>query len=590
VKKANRAAFSTNRLIFMLTAIITAFFLLIWKVIYIQAVNPEFFIEKSDLNLIQKKVIPAKRGEIEDRDGEKLAVTLFYKKICAKPSLLNNKEKVVNVLSDELGINQDDIRKKLDENDSYVVLAEKVPVEKADEIRNKIGEDFVWLEYDYLRMYPYDSLASHVIGFVGLKSDDKNGQPAGREGLEYYYDKLLSGEPGYIVAQFYSSDLAVVPYTVLDKKDAIDGKNLVITLDKDIQFYVEDALKQAIEEHRAKAGAAIVMDSATGEIYAMASYPTFNLNQYFKVRDENAFINRCVRAVYEPGSTFKSITIAGCIEENLAAPSTRLYLPSQIKIGRYTIGEAHKRAAGVYTVAEILKESMNIGAVRLAEKLGAERFYEYGIAFGFGQKTGVDISGEQEGRFPSPEEWKKTTLANLSFGQGLSCTPLQMLVATNVFANGGKIVRPHLMRYSYDPKTGLKQKWAGEKPVRIISEKTASVMKDLLIRVVDEGTGIKAKVWGYKVAGKTGTAQVPGKSGYEKGKYISSFVGFFPASKPKFSIIVVIYEPHNQHYGGLVAAPVFSKIAAFAAKHYGIVPDEGNNEKYRNTSDLKIGD
>lgn len=587
MKKTNRTAFSTNRLAFLLIAIIIAFFLLIGKVIYIQAINPKFFIEKSSLNLIQKKIIPAKRGEIEDRNGEKLAVTLFYKKICAKPLLLKDKKNVVTILSKELGIDPDYLWAKLDKNNSYVVLAEKVPVEKAEKIHEEMRENFVWLEYDYRRMYPYDTLASQVIGFVGLRSD---GQLEGREGLEYYYDKLLSGDPGYIIAQFYSSYQAIVPSTVIDKKDAIDGKNLVVTLDKDLQFYVEDALRQAIEEHNAKAGAAIVMDSASGEIYAMASYPTFNLNQYFKVKNNEAFINRCVRAVYEPGSTFKSITIAGCIEENLVGPLSKLYLPSQLKIGKYTIGEAHRRAPGVYTVEQIIEESMNIGAVKLAEKLGGDRFYEYGLAFGFGQKTGIDLSGEQEGRFPSPEEWKKTTLANLSFGQGLSCTPLQVLVATNVFANGGKIVKPHLMKYAYDPKTGSKQEWVGEKPVSIISTRTASLMKDLLIKVVEEGTGIKAKVAGYTVAGKTGTAQVAGEKGYEKGKYVSSFVGFFPASNPKFSIIVVIYEPKNQHYGGLVAAPVFSKIASFAAKHYGILPDRNETTNDGNDVQLKIGD
>lgn len=563
-----------KRSVFAFFFILVGFLFIAARVVIIQAVNPDYFIEKAEYNLTQKLFLPAKRGDIEDRSGEKLAITIPLKKICCNPYYLKDKENVARVLKKYLHLSDSKIWEKLDSGNRYVVIAEKLPVDVAEKIRLEAKENMLWIEDDFLRVYPNGNLASHVLGFVVPSVVDGVFQYDGKEGAEYYYNDLLRGKPGYVKAQFYSSVGAIVPQTIREKIEPKDGKNLILTIDKDLQYFVENALQEQVKSQEARAGSAIVIDSKTGEVLAMASYPSFNPNEYYKVDDESCYINRCYRAVYEPGSTFKTITIAAALNEGLIHPDKVFYLPEKLKIGKYTIREAHHRPEGSYTVRKILQESMNIGAVRIAELLGPEKFYEYASCFGFGRKTGLDLNGEQKGKLLPPEEWKKTTLATMSFGQGISCTPLQILMATNVFANNGYYIKPHLFKASYDEETGSVQEWIPEKPIKIISEKTAETMKKMLVEVVEKGTGKLASVPGFTVAGKTGTAQVPGKKGYEKGKYVSSFVGFLPADNPKFSIIVVIYEPKKEHYGGVVAAPVFAKIAEFAVKHFNVPPDK----------------
>jgi len=571
-KPHGKASYKKRALLLFLLAF-CGFLLLIIKTIVVQAINPDYYIKKAQLSLTQKMALPARRGDIEDRNGNKLAITDPLKKICVRSDWIKDKHRVAKIVSRYLNIDENEVLKKLMQDKGYLVIAEKVEPGIAEKIKAESEERFLWIEDDFIRVYPYHNLASHVIGFVGKLVNPETGQYEGREGVEYYYNDLLQGTPGYIVAQFFSKNNAIVPYTVVKKKEPKDGMNLVLTIDKEIQYFVQTSLRKVVKEQEATAACAIVMDSKNGEILAMASYPDFDPNYYYKTVSDNNLLNRCYRAVYEPGSTFKTITVAAAINEGLIGPNTVFYLPEKIKIGRYTIREAHHRAEGSYTVAEILKESMNIGAVKISEKLGPQKFYEYIVSFGFGSKTGLDLNGEQGGKVLSPEDWKKTTMATMSFGQGIACTPLQVLVATNVFANNGYYVKPHIFKYAYDSETGAGQTWQGQKPVKIISEKTAQIMRDLLEKVVEEGTGQKAKVPGYSVAGKTGTAQVPGKNGYEKGKYVSSFVGFLPASDPELSIIVVVYEPKKAHYGGTVAAPVFAEIAAFSVKHLKIPPD-----------------
>lgn len=576
--RGNAENFSPYRLIFVFSLISLIFLLLAARVVIIQAINPDYYIKKSNISLTHKINIPAKRGEIEDRNGEKLAITIPYKKICVKPQLIKDKEKVIDVVLEIAGIRREEVEKLINKNTGYVVLARGLSNEKARMIKAAASEDWLWLEDDYQRYYPYSSLACQVIGFVSKNLDPETGQYCGSEGLEYYYDSLLRGEPGYIMAQFYSSKNAIVPETITKKIEAKDGMNLVITIDKDVQYFVEERIKRVVEEYSARAATAIVMDSKTGEIYAMADFPSYDLNRYNEVKNIEDFLSLAYRGTYEPGSTFKTITVAAAIEKGVVGPETKLYLPSEIKIGKYTIKEAHHRAAGSYSVKEILQESMNIGAIRISEMIGPQDFYDFVISFGFGQKTGIDLNGEQTGRVLPPEQWKKTTLANMSFGQGLSCTPLQMLLATNVFANDGWLVKPSIMKYAYDPQTGSVQRAPDKERLEVVSRKTAKIVKDLLVNVVENGTGKRAGVPGYYVAGKTGTAQIAGPGGYQKGKYASSFVGFLPASDPAFSIIVVVYEPKGAYYGGVVAAPVFSDIASFLVKHYRIPPDRSDSK------------
>lgn len=557
------------------------FLVLIANLARIQIVKADKLSQKAGHLSLKKVTIPAKRGEIVDKDGQKLAITIETKKLIADPILVKEKRRTSSVLSGLIDVKKDKLLEKLQKNTRYVVLKESISLEKSERIKEE-SLPGIFFEPNYSRVYPNDSLACHVIGFVNKQINKDTGQYLGKEGLEYVYNNMLSGKPGYVIAQFDRSG-KVIPGTEKERVNAYDGLNLVTTIDKEIQYFAEKELSKCMEEHQADWGTVIVMNPKNGEIYAMVSYPRYNPNEFSKVKNKDVFINNCVRTVYEPGSTMKPLTVAACIEEGLVAPDTAIYLPEKLKVGGYTIGESHHRSEGMYTVTEIIAESYNIGAVKLAEKLGENKFYSYMQAFGLGQQTNIDLNGEQSGYLPTPESWSKSTFANLPFGQGLSATPLQVLRAISVFANDGALVNPHLMKYAYDIESGTKTRWDDSKDVKVVSNQTAKIMTDLLEVAVEKGTGNLAQVPGYRVAGKTGTAQIPDiENGGYLNSFVASFVGYAPVSEPRISIIVVISNPKGLHYGGSIAGPVFSKIAEFSLVHLGIPPD-----KERKNGDLK---
>lgn len=557
------------------------------KVASIQIVNAEKIIKKATHLSYRKVEIPSRRGEIFDRNGSRLAVTVEARKIIADPLQIENKERAARELSKILGFDEEEIYKKLNTNRRYVCIAREVPLEKAIKVtRKNLG--LVYLERDYMRIYPYGALACHVIGFVSKNEDEKTGQNIGGEGLEYTYNKLLTGRPGYLIAQV-DAKKNIIPGTVKERVPAADVLNIIITIDKEIQYFVEKRLEECVQEQGAKSGSVVLMNPKNGEILAMASYPSYDLNDFGKVKDMNVMVNKAVRFQYEPGSTLKALTVAAVIEEGILAPDSKIYLPEKLEVGSYEIGEAHHRQAGSYTVEEILTHSYNVGAVRLAQKLGSEKFYSFLVSLGLSQKSGIDLNGEQEGYVPPTEIWSKTTIANLPFGQGLSATPLQVLRAVSVFGNDGIMVQPYLLRYSYNDENGTKCYFTPQPGEKVISKQTAEVMTKLLEKVVTEGTGKLAKIPGYSTAGKTGTAQIPNPEGkgYLKGHYIASFVGFAPASDPEIAIIVVIEEPKKERYGGQVAAPVFRDIGEFTLKHLRILPDEnGSSPEGENKGEL----
>ncbi len=559
------------------------------KTFSIQVVNAEKIIKKAKHLSYRKVKVPSRRGEIFDRNGSRLAITVEARKVIADPLQIENKERASRELSEILGIDEKEIYKKLNTNRRYVCIAREVPLEKAIKVtRKSLG--LVYLERDYMRIYPYGALACHVIGFVSKNEDEKTGQSVGGEGLEYTYNKLLTGKPGYLIAQV-DAKKNIIPGTVKEKIPAADVLNIVITIDKEIQYFVEKRLEECVKKQGAKGGSVVVMNPKSGEILAMASYPSYDLNNFSKVKDMSVMVNKAIRFQYEPGSTIKALTVAAVIEDGILAPDSKIYLPEKLEIGSYKIGEAHHRQAGSYSVEEILTHSYNVGAVRLAQKLGPEKLYHYLVSFGLSQKTGIDLNGEQTGYVPPTETWSKTTIANLPFGQGLSATPLQVLRAISVFANDGIMVQPFLLKYSYNDENGTKCFFTPQPGVKVISRQTAEVMTKLLEKVVTEGTGKLAKIPGYSTAGKTGTAQIPDPEGkgYLKGHYIASFVGFAPTSNPEVAIIVVIEEPKKERYGGQVAAPVFKDIGEFALKHLRVLPDE-NGFSYRRENKSELAD
>jgi cell division protein FtsI (penicillin-binding protein 3) len=415
---------------------------------------------------------------------------------------------------------------------------------------------------DSRRVYPSNELACQVLGFVGV--DDE-----GLSGLELYYEELLGGAPGRLIGERDSKGRPI-PGGITYEEEAVDGEDIVLTIDKDIQYQTQVALNEAVERWGAKAGSVVVMDPRNGEILAMASSPQFNPNR-FAEGDEEAFRNRAIVDTYEPGSTIKSLTAAAVIDAGLYGPDSVFELPPTIQIGGRTIHESHDRAAVSWTLTDIVTQSSNVGAVKLGLALGEESLYDYFSRFGLTEKTGVDFPGEVKGWLGTPDSWSPSSLATITFGQGVSMTPLQLARALGAIANGGNLVTPHFLKES-SVETDKAPRLVTE---RAISEETARQMRVVLTDVVNEGTGSAAAVPGYEVAGKTGTAQkarTDGKAGYAQGKYVASFSGFLPAEDPRVLIIVNIDEPSNSIYGGTVAAPTFARIAAYCVDHLKIPP------------------
>jgi cell division protein FtsI/penicillin-binding protein 2 len=319
------------------------------------------------------------------------------------------------------------------------------------------------------------------------------------------------------------------------------------------------------------------MDPTNGDILAMASLPSFNPNEFTSSTPE-ARRNRALTDLYEPGSTMKVLVAAGCLEEKVYNPKSVLYLPSYLKIGKYRIGEAHHRPAGDYTVEQIIVKSYNIGAALMSRSLGKEKVYNYFKSFGFGQKTGIGFPGEQGGQLPPLENWSDTTIYTVAYGQGVSATPLQVLMMFATIANDGLRVKPRLVKQVVDEGKGVVREIPVDPGQKVISSRTAQELRYLLEKVVREGTGQMAAIPGYRVAGKTGTAKKPkiGERGYASGKYVASFAGFLPAREPRVAIIVVVDEPQGPVYGGSVAAPVFKEISEFCARYLRIVPEGAN--------------
>ncbi|MDO9556813.1 MAG: penicillin-binding transpeptidase domain-containing protein [Coriobacteriia bacterium] len=531
------------------------------RLVYIQVIVGPEYAAAAEQQRTCDVVLTPRRGSIFDREGEPLAVTVDAKTIYAVPSQVTDPEGVATQLSEVLGGDRQTYLSKLLKDASFVYIERKVDMETADVLKKLDLTGIAFLD-DSRRVYPSNELACQVLGFVGI--DDE-----GLAGLEKYYDQTLAGIEGRLIAERGRSGIPI-PDGVTYEEPPVDGENLVLTIDKDIQYQAHLELEKTVEEWDAKGGSVIIMDPKTGEILAMASTPAFNPNEFGK-SNESAFRNRAIVDSYEPGSTIKSMTAAAVIEEGLFTPSSMFDLPPTLEVGGRTIHESHSRPRVEWTLAEIVTNSSNIGAVKLGLALGEERLYDYFARFGLTERTGVDFPGEAKGYLPPVEQWSSSSIGNIPFGQGISVTALQLARALAAIANGGQLVTPHFLRSMPDsPEQQLS--WTKEEA---ISAKTAAEMRNVMKAVVTEGTGSAAKVAGYEVAGKTGTAQkarTDGVAGYESGKYVASFSGFLPADDPAVLIIVTVDEPKNGYYGGAVAAPAFSRLASFCVTHLKVPP------------------
>lgn len=530
------------------------------RLVYLQVYAAPAFAEKAQSQRIWDIEIAPKRGTIYDRDGDSLAVSREARTIYASPRFVTDATGTAEALSRVLGGQTAGYAERLQKDSGFAYIARKVDVEQAEAIE-ALGMSGIGMLKDSRRTYPSGELAAQVLGFVGL--DD-----AGLGGLEQYYDSILAGEPGSVLAERDPFGRPI-PGGVMHYEDPVDGDDIVLTIDKDIQYSAQVALQRAVEQWSAAAGSVVVMDPRNGEILAMASVPGFNPNRFGET-DSAAYRNRPVTDVYEPGSTFKSLTAAAVIDAGLFGPESVLELPPTLRIGGRTIKEAHPRPTVNWTLTDIVTNSSNVGSVKLGMALGEQPLYDYLERFGFTERTGVDFPGEAIGYLPPVEQWSATSIANIPFGQGVSMTPLQLGRALSAIANGGELVTPHFLLEAPEG-SGVKASWPKQ---RAISQEAALATREVMKAVITEGTGGAAAVEGYEVAGKTGTAQKARTDGrgYAAGMYIGSFSGFLPADDPQVLIIVIIDEPKGAIYGGVVAAPVFSEVAAFAVSHLKIPP------------------
>jgi cell division protein FtsI/penicillin-binding protein 2 len=502
--------------------------------------------------------VPTRRGAISDRRGVELAVSEPAADIAATPYLVKSKLTAAKRIAPLLGASQTDVLRKLSADSGFVYLARNLPGAKADEIR-KLGIDGLQLIPSSRRDYPRRWLASQVLGTVGIDGE-------GRSGLEYARDSVLRGSDG---KRRIVKDALGQPIVMQDTRPARPGKDIRLTLDAQLQDEVEDVLAQVGQKWRPKGATAVVMDPRSSKVLALANWPRVDANDLGGA-PAYAAQDRAVGFNYEPGSTFKAVTVAGALEDRVVQPSQIFHLPPSITVADRQIGEAHPRGPIDLTTAQILQTSSNVGTIQIGLRLGAQRFDRWVRRFGFGRPTGVELPGEESGQVLALDRYSGSSMGNLPIGQGESVTPLQLATAYAAIANGGVLRPPRIIdRVGGRPTPSPRAR-------RVISGHTAAQLRQMLEGVVEAGgTGQAAAIPGYSLAGKTGTANKidPATGLYSKSRFIGSFVGFAPARDPRLLVTVMVDEPKGDIYGAAVAAPAFQEIMRFALAYFGIAAD-----------------
>ena len=513
---------------------------------------------------LKEWIVLPKRGALFDRTGEPLALSMESQSVYARPHRIHDPSKLSQALARILNMRVADVKEKITADKPFVWVRRQLSSAEAEKIQ-VLNAEGIGMFYEPKRYYPQGQLAGQLIGFVGRDSE-------GLEGVELKYNDYIRGETGSSVAERDALGRRVLVQGV-EGLHIPPGSDIHLTLDTSIQHMAEKELEASILKYRAKAGVAVVVEPFTGEVLALANYPSFYPNNYSKHLAEQRR-NRAVTDSFEPGSTFKTILAAAALEEGVVGKDDLFYC----EMGKYpyagkVIHDTH--AHGWLPFSKILQVSSNIGFTKVAEKMKKDRFFRYIEKFGFGESTGIDVPGEAAGLLRRPEKWSSVDLATHAFGQGLSATPMQLVMAYAAIANGGFLMRPYVMRRAVGPTGEILLANQPHVVRRVISEKTSTLLASILKDVTTEGgTGVMANVDGFDVAGKTGTAQKadPVHGGYAAKKRVASFVGFVPANNPRLVALVLIDEPEVNVYGGVVAAPVFRNIAQGALRHLAVAP------------------
>lgn len=548
-----------------------AAFIVVWfRLGYLQLWQHDDLSHRSKSQLSKVMRLYPTRGAIYDRNGVPLAITQKAVSLFANPKSITSPNITAKKIAWFIPVNQLDLRKKLKKNATFVWVARKVSEKTADKIRALKLPGIHFIDEDK-RYYPQGTVASDVLGFVGIDNQ-------GLGGLEYKFDEDLKGTSGTYLFEGDPRRNKLVTGKKKTVKSAYDGRHLVTTIDHQMQYFAEKYLAEQIQKEEAEKGYVVVLDPNNGEILALADYPSFDANRFNK-SPYSVLKNGCVSDVYEPGSIFKVFTVAAALEEELVTPGSVLTVPEEFYWHGKTISEAHDREpeeTDQKTVTEIFTHSLNVGTTLLAIKLGEEKYYRYLKSFGFGQKTRVQLPGESRGLFRPLSKWNKLDIATLSFGQGIAVTPLQMALSAAAVVNGGWLVEPHILRHQLDSQGIQVSGLSRVRKRRVLTPGTVKKMQEIMEKTVELGTGQLVQIPGYALGGKTGTAQKanPKGGGYLKGAYVSSFIGAVPINDPKVLILVSIDSPQKNYYGSTVAGPVFKKLAQLAIDRYGIHPQK----------------
>jgi cell division protein FtsI/penicillin-binding protein 2 len=553
-----------ERITFLFILFIIFYFLLIYRLYNIQVIQSNKFEEIAQQEHLTSFSIEGERGNIYDRNLKKLVVNVNVQSLFAIPPKIENPREAALKISLILNLETKEVLDKLNQKRPFVWIKRKLNETEVEEIKklNLEGLDFL---KESKRFYPKQYLASNLMGFVGIDNQ-------GLEGLELFFDQELKGLPGLVVLERDASG-DEIPLSIKELNTHRDGNSIVLTIDEFIQYITEEALDKAFQKYKAKAGVAIVVEPKTGEVLAIAVRPSYDPN-YFNKYALDLWRNLAITNTYEPGSTFKIVTIATALEEGVVKLDDQFYCKGWTNYNGHIFHDIHQH--GSQNLTDIVKNSCNVGVIQVGTRLEQKVFEKSIRRFGFGTLTEINLPGEVNGLIRSSKDWSKISLASISIGQEISITPIQLIMAISAIANRGTLMKPLIVKEILDSNQNSVKVFK-PKPVRqVVSVETALTMTKILEQVVIDGTGMEAKLDEYQVAGKTGTGQIfdfaTGK--YSNSAYVSLFVGYVPAENPKISILILLDQPKGSYYGGTVAAPVFKEIASKVLPYLSIPPNQ----------------
>lgn len=535
---------------------------LVGRLVYLQFFHSGWLTESATDQRVREIPVEARRGVIYDRHGRELAVSVSSESVYAIPAEIRNPEETAAKLAAILALNADNLATRLKKYQAFTWIKRKIDPATALAVR-KLNLPGIGLTQENRRHYPNGSLAAHILGFTGIDSQ-------GLDGVELTFDSYLRGRAGGIVIE-YDARGREIPQATHRFVPPQPGQSIYLTIDLVIQQIIERELEKVLRDTQAKAVSMIAIAPATGEILALANKPDYDPND-FAAYPPKLWRNNAVSNAYEPGSTFKIITTAAAVGEHVVSLQDRFFDPGAVEVQGRHIHCWRQGGHGSQTFLEVVENSCNVGFVNVGLRLGADAFYRYIEAFGFNKPTGVDLPGEARGIMIEKTKIKPINIATMAIGQSIAVTPIQLITAAAAVANDGQLLRPQIVREARDHEGRVTRAFAPDAAARVLDGKTAQTVKGILEKVVEEGTGRNAYIEGFRIAGKTGTAQKVGEGGYVAGRYVASFVGFAPADAPKLALLVIIDEPVGPYYGGLIAAPVFGAVARDILQYLQVAP------------------